>query len=109
MAGKIIISGGARDGKKSFDKEYKIEVIRQVREFGRSAPDIAREFGIHVNTIYKWLKEYNNDGSNAFPRNGNLRPKDEEIRRSRKEKHKYQNRGPKESLRFQAYPKANII
>lgn len=41
--------------KKSSDKEYKIEVVKQVKEFGRSAPDIARELGIHVNTLYKWL------------------------------------------------------
>lgn len=71
--------------KKSFDKEYKIEVIRQVKEFGRSAPDIARELGIHVNTIYKWLKEYDKNSSNAFPGSGNLRPQDEEIKRLRKE------------------------
>jgi len=71
--------------KKNFDKEYKIEVVRQVREFGRSGPDIANELGIHVNTVYKWLKEYDTIGSNAFPGSGNLRPEDEEVRRLRKE------------------------
>lgn len=70
---------------KRFDKEYKIEVVKQVKEFGRSVPDIARELGIHVNTIYKWLKEYDAIGSNAFPGSGNLRPEDEEVRRLKKE------------------------
>lgn len=68
-----------------FDKEYKIEVVKQVKEIGRSVPDIARELGLHVNTVYKWLKEYETIGSNAFVGSGNLRPEDEEIRRLKKE------------------------
>lgn len=70
---------------KRFDKEYKIEVVKQVKEIGRSVPDIARELGLHVNTVYKWLKEYETIGSNAFVGSGNLRPEDEEIRRLKKE------------------------
>lgn len=71
--------------KKNYDKEYKIEVVRQVREFGHSPSNIANELGLHVNTVYKWLKEYDTIGSNAFPGSGNLRPEDEEVRRLRKE------------------------
>lgn len=70
---------------KRFDREYKIEVVKQVKEIGRSASDMAKELGIHVNTVYKWLKEYESIGRNAFPGSGNLRPEDEEIRRLKKE------------------------
>lgn len=85
MAGKIETSGGVQMASKRFSKEYKIEVVRQVKELGRSAQDVAQELGIHVNTLYKWLKDYENDGNSAFPGSGKLKPEDEELRRLRKE------------------------
>lgn len=70
---------------KRYDKEYKIEAIRQIKELGRSAPELARELGIHVNTLYKWLKDFDYAGSHAFPGSGHLKPEDEELRRLKKE------------------------
>ena len=70
---------------KRFNKEYKIEVVRQVKDLGRSAQDVAQELGIHVNTICKWVKEHEKDGDSAFPGSGKLKPEDEELRRLRKE------------------------
>lgn len=37
---------------KHYDKNYKIEVVRRVREQGHKVPDLAKELGIHENTIH---------------------------------------------------------
>jgi len=47
---------------------------------GRKAADVAREYGIHVKTIYRWVDERRLDGVNAFPGKGNLKPGDRELR-----------------------------
>ncbi len=59
---------------KRYDKNFKIEVIRRVKEQGQKVPVLARELGIHENTIYKWIGEFKQDAENAFPGSGNLKP-----------------------------------
>ncbi len=69
---------------KRLDKNFKMEAVRLVVDQGRPVPAIAKELGIHENTLYKWmgqLKKYNED---AFPGSGHLRPEDEEIRKLKK-------------------------
>lgn len=70
---------------KRYDKNFKLEVIRRVKEQGQRVPDLANELGIHVNTIYKWIGEFNKDKVDAFPGSGNLKPADEDLRRLKKE------------------------
>ncbi len=70
---------------KRYDKNYKIEVVRRVMSKDKTAPDLAKELGIHVNTIYKWMGEFKKDEETAFPGSGNLKPEDEELRRLRRE------------------------
>jgi len=70
---------------KRYDKNFKIEVIRRVKEQGQKVPVLAKELGIHENTIYKWIGEFKKDAENAFPGSGNLKPEDAEIRRLKRE------------------------
>lgn len=70
---------------KHYDQNFKIEVIRRIREQGQKAPDLAKELGIHINTIYKWMGQFNKDKENAFPGSGRLKPEDEEFRRLKRE------------------------
>jgi transposase len=85
MAGIIKSTEDSKMPAKNYDKNYKIEVIRRVKEQGQKVPDLAKELGIHENTIYKWLGQFNKDKENAFPGSGNLKPEDEELRRLRRE------------------------
>jgi transposase len=64
---------------KRHDKNFKIEVVRRVREQGKKVHDLAKELGIHENTIYGWIGDLNRDKTNAFPGSGNLKPEDEEL------------------------------
>lgn len=48
-----------------FDKSFKIRVV-QAYLGGRSVGEIAREFDIHQNLIYKWTQEYEANPTGAF-------------------------------------------
>jgi transposase len=70
---------------KRYDRNFKIEVVRRVKVQGQKVSTLAKELGIHENTIYKWIGEINKDEVNAFPGSGYLKPEDAEIRRLKKE------------------------
>lgn len=69
---------------KRYDKSFKEQAVRLVMEQGRSIPSVARDIGIHDNTMHKWVNEYKKHKENSFPGSGNLRPEDEELRNLRK-------------------------
>jgi transposase len=46
---------------------------------------MSKELDTHYSTVRDWVSNYKEDGSNAFPGSGNLKPEDEEIRRLRRE------------------------
>ena len=85
MAGIIKPVEESKMSIKRHDRNFKIEVVRRVREKGQKVPHLAKELGIHENTIYKWMGEFNRDEANAFPGSGKLKPEDEELRRLRRE------------------------
>ena len=52
----------------TFDREFKVEIAKQVANGKRNARSMARELGVHENTIRKWVQQYVDDPDNAFPR-----------------------------------------
>jgi len=64
---------------KQYDAAYKQELIGLL-DRGRKAADVAREYGLHVKTIYRWMDEHRRDGAHAFPGKGKLKPPDQEMR-----------------------------
>ena len=72
--------------RKRYTREFKREAALLAEESERPLDELARELGIHPNTLYKWRRQYVQDGEEAFPGQGKLRtPADEEIRRLRRE------------------------
>ena len=69
---------------KRYNSSFKEQVARLVTEQGKSVSSVAKDIGIHENTIYKWINQYNTHKENAFPGSGNLRPEDEELRKLKK-------------------------
>ncbi len=45
----------------------------------------AQDLGIHENTLHKWIRQYKAAPDEAFPGQGRLKPKDEELRRLQRE------------------------
>lgn len=71
--------------RKKYDKSFKEQAVAKILSGETTTSLMAKELGIHYSTVRDWVKEYEQDGSNAFPGSGNLKPEDEELRKLRKE------------------------
>ena len=67
------------NARKRHDAEFKKEIAQVYLEGRRTAPSLATELGLHVNTIYKWAEQYRADPQNAFPGSGNMKPDEAEL------------------------------
>lgn len=64
-------------------REFNIETVKLVTERGMSRSQVARDMGIDVQTIRKWVKQLAREGEQAFPGQGH--PRDDEMVRLRRE------------------------
>lgn len=60
-------------GRRIFSKEYKLQTTRQVIEDGKRVNEVSESLGITEQTIYRWLREYDKYGKEAFKGFGNAR------------------------------------
>jgi transposase len=74
--------------RRKFNREFKIEAVRLVRDRGVSAAQASRDLDVHVNVLRKWVKDFGSDPSQAFPGHGQMKPEQLEIERLRREVHK---------------------
>lgn len=71
--------------RKQYTKEFKLDAVRLVSEHGYRASEAARNLGINVSMLRRWIQEAQGDQVQAFPGNGRLTPEQEELRRLRAE------------------------
>jgi len=71
--------------RRQFDRAFKVEAVRLVREEGRSVAAAARDLGISENLLHRWKQQFSEPGDTAFVGTGNLTPDQEELRRLRRE------------------------
>ena len=74
--------------RRKFNREFKIEAVRLVRDRGVSAARASLDLDVHVNVLRKWVKDFGSDPSQAFPGHGQMKPEQLEIERLRREVHK---------------------
>jgi len=72
-------------GRRRFDRAFKLEAVRLVRERGVSAAQAARDLDVHESVLRKWVKEFAADPQHAFPGQGLMKPEQQEIERLRRE------------------------
>ena len=72
-------------GRRRFDRAFKLEAVKLVRERGVSAAQAARDLDVHENVLRKWVKEFAVDPQHAFPGQGQMKPEQQEIERLRRE------------------------
>ncbi len=70
--------------RRRYSKEFKREAVQLVQKREGEVTAVAINLGIHANMLHRWLKEFADDPSQAFPGNGNLKTQDEEIRQLKK-------------------------
>jgi transposase-like protein len=66
-------------------REYKIEAVRLSRDGTRSVAETAVALGISADQLYRWRREFDDDGVAAFAGNGVVKAHDEELHRLRRE------------------------
>jgi transposase len=69
--------------RKQYSREFKLETVKLVTEGGMSRAQVARDMGIDVQTLRKWMKQLAANGAQAFPGHGH--PQDQELVRLRRE------------------------
>ena len=62
-------------GRRRFDRAFKLEAVKLVRERGVSAAQAARDLDVHENVLRKWVKEFAADPQHAFPGQGVMKPR----------------------------------
>lgn len=69
-----------------YSKEFKLEAVRLLEQSDRPGSEIALQLGIRRNQLYKWQKELQEKGDDAFTGSGR-RPANEEaeVNRLRRE------------------------
>ena len=72
-------------GRRRFDRAFKLEAVKLVRERGVSAAQAARDLDVHENVLRKWVKEFAADPQHAFPGHGRMKPEQLEIDKLRRE------------------------
>lgn len=71
--------------KKRFNREFKVQVVKQVLEEGQSATSVGKALELSRNMISRWVKEYETHGDNAFTGHGQpIKDQEFEIRKLQK-------------------------
>lgn len=69
--------------RRKYSPEFKREAVLLTQQPGVSKAQVARELGIHANSLGTWCREFDAAGGQAFPGKGN--PRDIELARLRRE------------------------
>ena len=74
--------------RKVYTREFKVEAVRLMEESEMSAQRIAEDLGISTSSLNRWRRELREDPEQAFPGQGNLKPRDQEVEQLRRELHR---------------------
>ena len=74
--------------RKSYTREFKTEAVRLLEESELSSHAIAEGLGVSPSSLNRWRQELQTDPEQAFPGNGNLKPRDQEVEQLRRELHR---------------------
>jgi len=69
--------------RRTYDRQFKIDAVRLLKESGKTATEIADNLGIKRDLLSRWKKELADETKKAFTGKGN--PRDEEVARLKKE------------------------
>ena len=71
--------------RRQFSREFKLGVVRLVKERGVSVVQASRDLDIGETILRCWIKEPTADPGQAFPGQGQVKPEQQEIDRLRRE------------------------
>ncbi len=71
--------------RKTFTKEFKDEAVKLVLEQGMTGKKVCEDLDIGYSSLVRWLREFRENGKQAFPGKGRLMPEDERVRQLERE------------------------
>ena len=71
--------------KRRYTREFKVETVGLVTGSDHRVAEVAKDLGIHPNTLYKWVQQYGENPEEAFPGKGRQAGEAEELSRLRRE------------------------
>ena len=71
--------------RRKYTREFKLDAVRMLVEQGRTVAEVAENLGVNRTVLQSWKKQFEADGSVAFPGHGKRKPQDEEVRRLERE------------------------
>jgi transposase len=69
--------------RKPYARDFKIEAVKLVTERGLPRKQVARDLGVDLTTLRRWIAELEAEGARAFPGQGHAR--DAQLTRLRRE------------------------
>jgi transposase len=63
---------GVQRAKRSFDREFKLQVVRQLLSGERRLAQLCREHQLSETLVRRWKEQYERDGEQAWPETATL-------------------------------------
>jgi transposase len=70
--------------RRKFTKEYKLQVVRLVKDEQRTPYELSKDLGVDPGQIYRWIKVYEKNPESYLPGEGKPSEKDELKRLKKK-------------------------
>ena len=71
--------------RKTYTSEFKREALRLLETSGKSAAQIERDLGVGPGCLSRWKSKLSQDGNQAFPGHGRVKPEQERLRHLERE------------------------
>ena len=71
--------------RRKYTREFKVEAAKLSYNSDKPVEQIAKDLGISQSSLNRWRSEYRADPDQAFPGNGQMKERDEEVVRLKKE------------------------
>ena len=71
--------------RRKFTREFKLEAVRLIRDRGVLYVQASQDLSVHPTQLRDWVKQFADDPQHSFPGQGQMKPKQLEIARLRRE------------------------
>ena len=71
--------------RQTYTREFKIEAAKLSYNSAKAVAEIAESLGVSQSSLNRWRGQYRTDPDQAFPGNGQLKERDGEVARLKKE------------------------
>ena len=71
--------------RRQYTREFKVEAAKLSYNSDKSVEEMADDLGVSLSSLRRWRKEYQADHDQAFPGQGQMKERDQEVAQLKKE------------------------